>query len=214
MSSFEFPIMGPILVLDPVAQKDFLAQRRSTGADRYDEVWEGVYVMSPLPSLEHQRIVRRLTIVFDQIVESLGKGEMFPGANLTDRVANWEVNFRCPDIVVVLDESRVNNLESAIVGGPEFLVEVASPGDRWPQKLDFYASIGVQELLVIDRDTREFELFRLIDKALSNVGSSIESSPVELTSEVLPLTFQLVYKGTKPRIAVRRNDGHPGSWMI
>ena len=214
MSTVEFPIAGPILVLDPLAQKDILVQRRASGADRYDEVWEGTYIMSPLPSLEHQRIVRRLTVVFDQIVESMGKGEMFPGANLSDRVSKWETNFRCPDIIVVLDESRVTNLESAIVGGPEFLVEVASPGDRWPEKLEFYAAIGVRELLVIDRDTRHVQLFRAKDKVLSSVGSSTESLPVELISDVLPLVFQWVQKGPKPRIEIRRNDGRQGVWMV
>lgn len=214
MSIAQFPITGPILVLDPSAQKELLAQRRASGADRYDEVWEGTYVTSPLPSLEHQRIVRRLTVIFDQILESLGRGEMFPGANLTDRVENWETNFRCPDIVVILDKSRVTTLESAIVGGPEFLVEVASPGDRWPEKLAFYTEIGVRELLVIDRDKKRLELFRGGSSGLATVGDSNQSAPLELTSEVLPLTFQCVQKSSKPRIAIRRNDDQPGSWLI
>lgn len=214
MSTVEFPVTGPVLVLDPLARDAIISQRRASGADRYDEVWEGTYIMSPLPNLEHQRLVRRLTVVFDQIMESLGKGEMFPGANLTDRIEDWETNFRCPDIVVVLDETRVNNLDAAIVGGPEFLIEVASPGDRWPDKLPFYASIGVQELLIINRDTRRLELFRLADGVLSSVGTSDQSAALGLASEVLPLTFQWVQKSGNPRVAIRRNDRKPVEWII
>ena len=214
MSIAEFPVTGPILVLDPLAQRDFLAQRRASGADRYDEVWEGTYVMSPLPNLEHQRLVRRLTVILDQVVESLGKGEMFPGANLTDRVENWETNFRCPDIVVVLDDMRIKSLDAAIVGGPDFLIEIASPGDRWPEKLPFYASIGVRELLIIDRSTKHLEIFRLAGPVLASAGSSTQSAALELTSEVLPLTFQWVHKSSKPRVAIRRNDGQAGAWLI
>jgi Uma2 family endonuclease len=139
---------------------------------------------------------------------------MFPGANLTDRVEDWETNFRCPDIVVVLDESRINNLESAIVGGPDFLIEVASPGDRWPQKLPFYASIGVRELLILNRDTRHLELFRLGDGVMNTIGTSNRAEATVLTSEVLPLTFQWTQKSGKPKVSIQRNDGQQGEWVV
>ena|SRR5947207_3088850 len=32
-----------------------LAHRRSTGLDRWDEMWEGILHTTPAPSLEHQR---------------------------------------------------------------------------------------------------------------------------------------------------------------
>jgi hypothetical protein len=48
MSTAEFPVTGPLLVLDPFARDAIVAQRRTSGADRYDEVWEGTYIMSPL----------------------------------------------------------------------------------------------------------------------------------------------------------------------
>jgi Uma2 family endonuclease len=158
--------------------------------------------------------LRRLTVVFDRIVEDLGKGEMFPGANLTDRVENWETNFRCPDIVVVLDETRLKNLDSAIVGGPDFLIEIASPGDRWPEKLPFYASIGVRELLILNRDTRHLELFRLTQGVMNTVDTSNRSEATELTSEVLPLSFQWVQKSGKPKVTIERNDGQQGQWIV
>jgi Uma2 family endonuclease len=214
MSTVEFAVTGPVLVLDPIARDAIIAQRRASGADRYDEVWKGTYIMSPLPSLEHQRLALRLSITFDKVVTDLGQGTVYPGANITDRAEDWTFNYRCPDVVVVLDESRIESLESAIVGGPDLLVEVASPGDRWPEKLEFYGSIGVRELLVVDCNTKELELFRARDRVLSSVGESTQSSPIELSSEVLPLTFKRTEASGKPQLEIRRNDGREGTWVI
>lgn len=50
-----------ILVHDPLACQELLAQRRATGADLHDEVWEGTYVLNPLANSEHQEIVLGLT---------------------------------------------------------------------------------------------------------------------------------------------------------
>ena len=40
-----------LMVLDPTAEKRLKAERQASGLDRYDEVWEGVYVMVPLASV-------------------------------------------------------------------------------------------------------------------------------------------------------------------
>lgn len=42
-----------MVVLDP--QPDWLEQRRRTGADRWDEVWDGVAHVPPMPTTSHQR---------------------------------------------------------------------------------------------------------------------------------------------------------------
>jgi hypothetical protein len=43
-----------MLVLDPAEERRLKRQRALTGADRFDEVWNGVYVMAPLANNEHQ----------------------------------------------------------------------------------------------------------------------------------------------------------------
>jgi hypothetical protein len=35
---------------------DILAWRKRTGADRWDEMWEGVLHMPPMPNREHQEL--------------------------------------------------------------------------------------------------------------------------------------------------------------
>ena len=49
-----------ILVIDPALSERLLAERRKSGGDRYDEVWDGVYIMSPLANDEHQEIATGL----------------------------------------------------------------------------------------------------------------------------------------------------------
>ena len=56
------------LILDSQAELQILADRRAKGLDRYDEVWDGVYIMSPLANNEHQKLASRLTTIMDLVV--------------------------------------------------------------------------------------------------------------------------------------------------
>ena len=53
-----------LMVLDERVAEQLLAERRAWGGDHHDEVWDGVYMMSPLPNNEHQDLVALLTSVF------------------------------------------------------------------------------------------------------------------------------------------------------
>jgi hypothetical protein len=46
-----------IFITDPAIEEHLLAAREASGADRYDEVWEGVHMMAPMPNDEHQLVV-------------------------------------------------------------------------------------------------------------------------------------------------------------
>ena len=49
-----------LMVLDPAMERQLKAEREASGLDRYDETWEGVYMMAPLANTEHQRLQSRL----------------------------------------------------------------------------------------------------------------------------------------------------------
>ena len=53
------------LIIDPVWEEMVLEERRANGADRFDEVWDGVYIMSPMANNEHQAIGTRLAAIYD-----------------------------------------------------------------------------------------------------------------------------------------------------
>ena len=93
------------------------------------------------------------------------------------------------------------------LGGPDFAVEVISRHDRSRKKFDFYAKVGVRELLLVDRKPWALELYRLQDGKLALVGKSDLDHPEILASEVLPLSFRLVAGNPRPRIEVAHADG-------
>src|SRR4051812_46605222 len=198
-----------VLVLDRVLAEEIKARRVEAGSDRWDEVWDGVYVMSPLPNVEHQGIVARLVSVLDTVIGLPGLGQVFPGVNVTDRDDDWTKNYRCPDVAVFLRGGAATNRGVYWLGGPDFAVEIVSPDDRVRDKLPFYESVGVRELLVVDRDPWALELYRLLEGRLASVGRATPEQPRDLASAVVPLTFRLVPGEARPTIEVAQGEGGP-----
>jgi Uma2 family endonuclease len=195
------------LIADSRLERDLIAERRASGADRWDEVWEGVYILIPMPDDEHQGLVQRLSTILDTVIGYSGAGLVRPGVNISDRDDDWLRNFRCPDVVVFLQGTAAENRGTHWYGGPDFAVEVVSAGDRTWDKLPFYESVGARELLVLDREPWSLELYRLQEGRLQRVGVSTPDDPRELRSEVVPLSFRLQPGPERPTIEVRRHDG-------
>jgi Uma2 family endonuclease len=203
-----------LLIRDAGLIAPFIRERKRRGIDRYDEVWEGIYVVPSMPTNAHQRLVGDLGDVLREVSRKAGRGQSYPGANVSDRRKGWEHNFRVPDMVVVLNNSRAVDCGTHFCGGPDFLVEIESPGDDTEEKVPFYGKIGVRELLIIHRDRRTLRLLRLEGEDLLLVKPSDLDGKEWLVSEVLPLACRRsVVKGV-PRTQVRRSDGRPGLWTI
>jgi hypothetical protein len=66
-----------MLVLDPYVQDWFLRVRRERGHDRWDEVWDGIYLVMPSHNVEQQHIVGLLTTVFWIIIHSPMVGNVY-----------------------------------------------------------------------------------------------------------------------------------------
>lgn len=194
------------LIIDPDLESEVRAQRKATGADRFDEVWDGVYVMAPLANDEHQGIAARLVSVFQFVLGWDSAAKVRAGVNVSDRVADWQFNYRCPDVVVYMPTTTARNLETHWVGGPDFGVEVASPKEEPRQKLAFYAAVNTRELLVVDRYPWSLELFRLVEGELRSVGRATPESPVALASDTLALTFSIRRASPRPLIVVTHRE--------
>ena len=197
------------LITDPELEQELLARRQAIGADRYDEVWEKVYVMAPMANNEHQRLVTDLATVLNIIVGFSSTGQVFAGINLSDRKENWRQNYRCPDIAVFLAETKAENCGAFWYGGPDLAIEVVSPADRTRKKLTFYGQIGTRELLIIDRDPWSLTLFHLQQNQLTQSGTSTTADPQILSSCVIPLKWQLLVNSEDGRrtIKVSHFDG-------
>lgn len=171
------------------------------GGDHHDEVWEGTYMMTPLPNNEHQDFVFELGLVLHEVVGKPGLG-VVRTVNVSDREHGWEHNYRCPDIAVMLKGGRAKNCGTHWVGGPDFLVEIVSPDDNTFDKLPFYSRIGVRELLVIDRDPWELSLYRLQQDSLTLVATARPTDEATVDSEVLPLSFRLLDDDPRPTVEI------------
>jgi len=203
-----------VMVNDPVVANDLIAQRKAQQADRFDEVWEGVYMMSPMANNEHQRLATELSIAIGTAVDWKGLGRTFTGANVSDRRAEWTKNYRVPDVLVFSQDTAAEDCDTHWFGGPELAIEIVSLGDRTLDKLDFYAAIGTQELLVIDRDPWQLTLYRVDmlaesdrPRRLKPAALSTISQPGGIELQTFPLRFQIL--ASPSAIEVSHDTGDP-----
>ena len=94
-----------VYIGDPKLEEEILEQRRLSGADRFDEVWDGVYFKAPLPNNEHQDIDGDLVSIFRIALGWNQQARVNPGVNVSDREVDWQENYRCPDVAVFLADT-------------------------------------------------------------------------------------------------------------
>jgi len=169
----------PTLILDPPPHQleELLEQRRRMGADRHDEVWEGVYHMVPGPNAPHSFIAHQLSVLLDAPARAAGmhvSSEFNLGPDKDD--------FRVPDLGVHRELCSGTWVPTAAI-----VVEILSRADEAWQKLPFYARLGVDELLFVnpaersvawlalrDGEYQPVERSELIDLPASELGLQIE----------------------------------------
>lgn len=200
------------LIRDREIERRLIARRRRLGLDKSDEVWNGVYVMAPLANDEHQDVVGGLDALFREVIQSQKLGVTRPGVNVSDRRSGWRKNYRCPDVAVFLNETHAVNCDTHWFGGPDFAVEVASPGENVTKKLGFYAKVGTREVLILNRSPWKLSLYQLNAGELRWTGDSCPSDKTWLASQVLPLAFRLIEGVDRPRIETRHADGQ--AWIV
>lgn len=170
-----------------------LEERRRTGADRRDELWDGVLHMVPPPSGPHQELGTELLALLLPICKARGlrlsyETGLFKHAN----------DYRVPDLAVSLPAQRT---ERGIEGGAELVIELLSPGDESHDKLAWYAAFPVREVLLVDPGSRAVELFVLRGGSLH---AALPDAEGKVRSQVLGVTFATV---AGPRLQVSAPEG-------
>ena len=163
-----------------------LARRRLTGIDRFDEMWEGVLHMAPAPMYEHQRMVAELDRFLGPLCQHHGRGVLAVQINVFNE-ASAPPDYRIPDLTfVAAGREHVIARDGVRGGGPDAVIEVRSPEDETYDKFPFFAQLGVREVIVVHRDTKQLEIYRL-------AGSQyvvVQMDPDRwLRSEVLQVRF-------------------------
>jgi Uma2 family endonuclease len=200
-----------MVICDPDVINEFETEPEANGLDKYDEVWEGVPVVTSLPNNEHQLIAGGIHFVVQTVFGWPSSHQVLPGANVSDRVDDWKSNYRAPDVLVYLDGNPAVNCGTHWCGGPDFLTEILSAGTY--EKIPFYDSVNVREMLIISRDPWRLELHQRQNEKLVLAGTSSLDLPNTLSSNVLPLTFRLVAGVDRPRIEIVHPDSGQ-KWLI
>jgi Uma2 family endonuclease len=147
------------LMLDVPA--DILAWRKRTGTDRWDEMWDGAVHMPPMPNIDHQDFEWALETYLRLRWARPRRAKVYHQVNLAAPGGWPNKNYRIPDLLLLTPERFDINRDDRFEGAPDVVVEIHSPGDESYEKLPFYADLGVPEVWVIDRDTKEPEVYVL-----------------------------------------------------
>ena len=146
----------------PEVPTHVLEWRKRTGADQWDEMWEGVLHMPPAPNRSHQALEGALERwLWMNWAEPL-QAEVYHQINITPP-GGWPNNYRIPDLVLLTPDRFDIDRNEYFEGAPTAVVEIHSPGDEAYEKLPFYAQLGVPEAWIIDRDTKLPEVHVLRD---------------------------------------------------
>ena len=141
--------------------ESFLALRKGTGTDRWDEVWEGVLHMPPAPNRHHQDLLDGLKTWLELYWAGPKGGRVHREVNLASPGGWPNKDYRIPDLVLLTAERFGIDHNEYFEGAPTVAVEIHSPGDETFDKFDFYARMGVPEIWIIHRDTKMPHLYVL-----------------------------------------------------
>ncbi|MCO5168673.1 MAG: Uma2 family endonuclease [Planctomycetes bacterium] len=197
------------LMLD--VSPELLDERRRRGLDRRDEVWEGVLHMVPPPHSDHQDINDELGAFFRFHWQALGLGRTLLETgvkrprtpDLPALGAGVPRDYRTPDRSFLLPASYDRLQGGWVVGPPDAVLEVRSPGDETLEKLPWYFDLGVREVILIDRDTREVEVLARGERAFEPVATDADGW---LRSDVLSTLLRREPGADRPALRLRRTD--------
>jgi Uma2 family endonuclease len=175
------------LVLDPptAGLEQVIERRRRSGLDRLDEIWEGVLHMVPAPTHAHGDLESQLHTILRPLAHQAGL-TMIGQSNLGE----GEHDFRVPDSAL-----HRPGAYGAWHPTAALVIEIVSPGDESWEKLPFYATHGVDEVLIVDPQERSVswlaldgehysptEHSGLVDLGADELAQLIDWPPVEDTA--------------------------------
>ena len=140
-------------------------QQLPDDGNRYEAI-EGELYVTPVPSLRHQRIAMRLTLVLHRLLGEPGHGELFFAPTGVEFPATEEGVQ--PDLLFVSNERRGILAEPWIQGPPDLVIEILSPTtarrDRGVKR-KLYERQGVSEYWIVDPEAEAVEVWTFASEA-------------------------------------------------
>ena len=181
------------------APADFVAWRKNTGVDQWDEMWEGVRHVPPMSTNPHQDLAGDLLTYLKFHWARPRKAKVYHEVNLAS-VGGWPNDYRIPDLLLLTRQRFAIDKGEFFEGAADGVVEIHSPGDEAYEKLPFYAKLGVPEVWIIHRDTKAPEVY-LLKRGRSKKQSATSEGWVRC-----PLAGIEMKRGRKGKLAVRIAD--------
>ncbi len=151
--------------------------------NRY-EILGGELIMTPAPTVIHQRVTRRLTLSLTEFVEKEEMGEVF--FSPIDVVLT-DTDVIQPDLLFVARENSKIIKRKKINGAPDLIIEVTSPSTGYYDlvvKKRIYEKHGVKEYRVVDPHLKWIEIYHWEEGKYQMLARAEKSGTVE--SALLP----------------------------
>jgi Uma2 family endonuclease len=162
--------------------------------NRY-EIIAGVLYTTPAPGAGHQSVSARLVTFLVTHVEFAGLGRVFAAPVDVELAPDTVVQ---PDIVVILSANLDRITPSRIIGAPDLVVEILSPGtagyDR-REKQDAYARAGVGEYWIVDPGAQTVELLTLNKGGYRSHGVFRGQARLPSSAVTLPVPIERFFQG-------------------
>ncbi|MDZ8096479.1 MAG: Uma2 family endonuclease [Nostoc sp. DedQUE05] len=151
------------------------------------EIINGELFVTRTPHRRHQQVCGKIFRQLDVWSDSSGLGETIVAPGVIFSQADSVI----PDVVWVSRERLVQIEDEAghLTGAPELVIEVLSPGKQnelrdKEAKLKLYSVQGVREYWIVDRFTKQVEVYRREKAQLVLVATLLGDD--EITSPLLP----------------------------
>jgi Uma2 family endonuclease len=159
-------------------------QQMPDDGNRYEAI-EGELHVTPAPSLRHQRISMRMTLILHRILVEPGLGELFFAPTGVEFPATEEGVQ--PDLLFVSNERRGILADPWIRGAPDLVIEILSPttaGRDRGVKRKLYARQGVAEYWIVDPESESVEVWTFGEDE-PGFASVADRLPVRFGGELL-----------------------------
>lgn len=139
-------------------------------SNQFIELIDGEIIMSPSPVPDHQDIIGNGFVLLRQVAKERG-GRVFVSPM---DVYLDDTNVPQPDVIYLAPDSRCAVTDKRLVGAPDLVVEVLSPGsikrDRG-EKFLLYERHGVREYWIVDPRDQLADVWQLRDGRYSLLGA-------------------------------------------
>ncbi len=123
-------------------------------------MWAGVLHIMPEPNREHQDLEGALEAYLRSHWGRPNGNKVYHRINLSPP-GGWPDDYRIPDLLLLSPPNFAADHNEYFEGAVDAVVELRSPGDESYDKLPFYEDLGVGEVWIIDRDTKEPKVYLL-----------------------------------------------------